>query len=112
MAFNARLHANRTDLLSKMLLGITDDLLRHVIRQRVVRFVVDGDARHSQAPLPLWAAAVAVCGHRPTYAPSCDLKICMPTSCGAKHYPRRQAKGASLLAHALRDTWEAVTEAG
>jgi hypothetical protein len=32
-------------------LGIADDLLGHVVRQRVVRFILDGDARHSDTPL-------------------------------------------------------------
>jgi hypothetical protein len=32
MALNANLHPNRTDLLPKMLLGIADDLLGHVVR--------------------------------------------------------------------------------
>jgi len=50
MAFNARLHPDRADLLPKMLLGIADDLLGHGVRQRVVRLIVDGDARHGDAP--------------------------------------------------------------
>jgi hypothetical protein len=50
MAFNARLHPNGTDLLPKMLLGIADDLLRHIVRQRIVRFILDGDARHRDTP--------------------------------------------------------------
>jgi hypothetical protein len=54
MALKPRLHPNRTDLFPKMLLGITDDLLRHVVRQRIVRFIVDGDTRHRDAPLSSW----------------------------------------------------------
>src|SRR4030095_9501734 len=50
MAFNARLHPDRADLLPKMLLGIADDLLRHVVRQQVVRFILDGDTCHRDAP--------------------------------------------------------------
>src|SRR5438093_12155306 len=50
MALNARLHPDRTDLLPKMLLRIADDVLHHVVRQRIVRFIVDGDARHRDAP--------------------------------------------------------------
>jgi len=50
MAFNARLHPNRPNLLPKMLLRIADDLLRHVVSQPIVRFILDGDARHRDAP--------------------------------------------------------------
>jgi hypothetical protein len=52
MTFNARLHPNRTHLLPKMLLSVADDLLGHIVRQRIVRFIVDGDTRHGDAPLP------------------------------------------------------------
>src|SRR5712691_3943846 len=50
MARNASLHADRPDLLSKMLLGIADDLLGHCLSQGVVRFILDRDARHRDAP--------------------------------------------------------------
>src|SRR5215510_3008149 len=65
MAFNASLHPNRTHLLPKMLLGIADDLLRHVVRQRVVRLILDGDTRHGNTPLPSGHGAAMLCGHRP-----------------------------------------------
>src|SRR6266571_54783 len=65
MALNTILHPNRTDLFPKMLLGIAEDVLHHVVRQQVVRFIVDGDARHRDAPLPLWSVAAVWCGHRP-----------------------------------------------
>src|SRR5262245_39412828 len=52
MAFHARLHADRAYPLPKMLLGIADDLVGHCLSQRVVRFVMDGDTRHGNAPLP------------------------------------------------------------
>src|SRR5262249_23845663 len=61
MAFNARLHPDRAVLLPKMLLGIADDLLHHVVRQQVVRFVMDGDTRHGNAPLPSGHGAAALC---------------------------------------------------
>src|SRR5215813_454640 len=69
MAFNASLHPDRTDLLPKMLLGIADDLLRHVVRQRVVRLIMNGDTRHGNAPLPLGSVAAIWCGHRPACVP-------------------------------------------
>ena len=52
MALKAKLHPDRVDLLPKMLLGIAEDVLRHVVRQQVVRFIVDGDTRHGKAPRP------------------------------------------------------------
>jgi hypothetical protein len=33
-----------------MLVCIAEDVLRHVVRQRVVRFILDGDARHRDTP--------------------------------------------------------------
>src|SRR6267378_4181320 len=50
MALNTSLHPNRTDLFPKMLLSITDDVLRHGVRQWVVRFILDRDALHGDAP--------------------------------------------------------------
>src|SRR5438093_5856137 len=61
MALNARLHPIRTDLLPEMLLSIPDDVLHHVVRQRIVRFIVDGDTRHGNAPLPSGHGAAAWC---------------------------------------------------
>jgi hypothetical protein len=52
MALQTSLHPNSTDLLPKMLLGIPDDLLGYVVRQRVVCLIMNGDARHGDAPLP------------------------------------------------------------
>jgi hypothetical protein len=63
MACNSRLHPNRADLFPKMVVGIADDLLRHVVSQRVVRLIVDGDASHGDAPLPSWYGAAALCCH-------------------------------------------------
>src|SRR5207244_8924562 len=51
MALDAILHPDRADLFPKMLLGIADDLLRHFISQGVFSLIVDGDARHRDAPL-------------------------------------------------------------
>src|SRR5215510_15331215 len=65
MAFNACLHPNRPHLLPKMLLRITDDLLGHVVRQRVVRLIMDRDTRHDDAPLPSGQVAAALCAHSP-----------------------------------------------
>ena len=62
MALQPRLHPNRTDLFPKMFLGIADDLLRHVVRQRVVRLIMDGDTRHGNTPLPAGHGAAAVGG--------------------------------------------------
>jgi hypothetical protein len=61
MAFNARLHPDRADLLTKMLLGIADDVVHHVVRQRIVRFIMDGDTRHGDAPLSSWQVAAVLC---------------------------------------------------
>ena len=52
MAIKARLHPDRVDLLPKMLLGIAEDVLHDVVRQQVVRFIVDGNTRHGKAPRP------------------------------------------------------------
>src|SRR6266853_2737044 len=80
MAFNARLHPNRTDLLPKMLMGVADDLLGHCLSQRVVRFILDRDARHHEAPLPFLAVAATVGGHRPPCASWCGRKTLMRAS--------------------------------
>ena len=61
MACNASLHSDRADLLPKMLLSIADDVLHHVVRQRVIRFILDGDTRHGNAPLALGHGAAAWC---------------------------------------------------
>src|SRR5436190_12656566 len=50
MALDASLHPNRPHLLPKMLVRIADDFLCDGIRQQVVRFILDGDARHGDAP--------------------------------------------------------------
>src|SRR2546425_6013770 len=50
MAGNARLHPNRTDLLSKMVVGIAENVLRHVVRQGVVRLIVNRNIHHRDAP--------------------------------------------------------------
>jgi hypothetical protein len=55
MALNARLHPNRMDLLSKMFLSIADNLMGYCLRQWVVRFIMDGDTRHGDPPLPFLA---------------------------------------------------------
>src|SRR5262245_9432399 len=47
MALQTSLHPNRTDLLPKMLLRIADNLLGYVVCQRVVRLIMNGDARHA-----------------------------------------------------------------
>src|SRR6266567_1850031 len=94
MALDARLHPNRPHLLPKMLLRIADDLLYHVVRQQVVRFILDGDTRHRDAPLPLWSVAAALCGHRPAaslYTVARHACSCMLS--GARGKPSlRQAK--------------------
>jgi hypothetical protein len=59
MALKPRLHPNRTDLLPKMLLRIADDLLGHVVRQRVVCLILDGDTRHGNTPLPFLSVTAA-----------------------------------------------------
>jgi hypothetical protein len=64
MALQTSLHPNRTDLLPKMLLGIADNVLRHVVRQRVVRVILDGNTRHGNAPLALGHGAAAWCRQR------------------------------------------------
>jgi len=54
MALKARLHPNRVDLLPKMVVGIADNVLRHVVSQRVVRLIVDRNVPHRDAPLALF----------------------------------------------------------
>jgi hypothetical protein len=61
MALKPRLHPDGADLLPKMLLGIADDLLGHGVRQRIVRFIMDGDTRHGDAPLSSWQVAAVLC---------------------------------------------------
>jgi hypothetical protein len=65
MARKTSLHPNRTDLLSEMLLGIADDVLHYVVRQRIVRFITDGDTRHRDVPLSLLFVAAILYGHSP-----------------------------------------------
>src|SRR5438093_10866803 len=50
MALKPRLYPNRANLLPKMLLGIADDCLRHCLIQGIVRFIVDRNVSHGDAP--------------------------------------------------------------
>jgi len=50
MALQARLHPNRENRFPKMLLGIAEDFLRHCLSQRIVRFIMDRNVSHGDAP--------------------------------------------------------------
>src|SRR5215813_12314855 len=103
MAFNACLHPNRPHLLPKMLLRIADDLLGHVVRQCVVRLILDRDTRHGNAPLPFLSVTAA-----------CVVTVPLHTSVrsedyhtylfllGMGHLTRSHAEAACMLTHTLR----------
>src|SRR6516162_267579 len=89
MALNARLHPDGADLLPKMLLGIAQDVLHHVVRQRIVCFIMDGDARHRDTPLPSWqvAAVLCVCHRAASRLFTVAIRSCSRLTCchGAWH---------------------------
>ena len=60
MALKPRLHSNGTHLFPKMLLGIPDDLLGYVVRQRVVCLIISVAERS----LPLWNLVQMLCQPR------------------------------------------------
>src|SRR5215471_660045 len=53
MARHAILHLDGADLSPEILVDITDDVLTHVVRQEVVRLIMDRHTCHRDTPFPL-----------------------------------------------------------